>query len=175
MLSAPVFDFTAFFAAVDAERDRRSLSWYDVADELWEQSEQLNAARSDHPLCGGALGRLGDRGATSCQYALFMLRWLVRPPEDFLVGQPRQTGDTTLPCAGPDSRLRWDLLQLHAVLNRDRCERGMTWAQLAQELGCTSSRLTNLRTARLADLELTMRITQWLRRPAADFIHPASW
>lgn len=51
----------------------------------------------------------------------------------------------------------------------------MTWAQLAQELGCTPSRLTNLRTARMTDLELTMRITQWLRRPAADFIHPATW
>lgn len=119
MLSGSVFDFTAFCAAVDAERDRRSLSW--------------------------------------------------------LVGQPRQAGDTTLPCAGPDRRLRWDLLQLHEGLNRDRRERAMTWAQLAQELVCTPSRLTNLRTARMTDLELTMRITQFLRRPAADFIHPATW
>lgn len=103
MLSASVFDFTAFFAVVDAERDRRSLSWYDVAGELWEQSAQLNAARSDPPLCGGAVGRLGDRGATSCQYALFMLGWLARPPEDFLVGQPRQAGDTTRPLAGPSA------------------------------------------------------------------------
>jgi len=37
------------------------------------------------------------------------------------------------------------------------------------------SRLTNLRTARLADMDLAMRTTQWLRRPAAAFIHPAQW
>jgi hypothetical protein len=175
MSVAPVFDFTAFFASVDAERERRGLGWYEVADELWEQSEQLNAERDDHPLCGGAVGRLGARGATSCQYALFMLRWLGRTPEDFLTGPPRQTGDTTLPPTGPDRRLRWDLPQLHEALNQERSERGLTWAQLGQELGCTPGRLTNLRTARTADLELTMRITQWLRRPAADFIRPATW
>ena len=26
----------------------------------------------------------------------------------------------------------------------------------------------------MADMALTMRVTQWLRRPAAEFIHPAS-
>jgi len=175
MPGAPVFDFTAFVAAVDAEREHRGLGWYEVAHEVWEQSEQLNAERDDHPLCGGALGRLGRRGATSCQYALFLLRWLRRPPEDFLVGPPRQAGDTDLPPAGPDTRLRWNLALLHDALDQERRERGLTWAQLGQELGCTPGRLTNLRTARMADLELTMRITQWLRRPAADFIHPATW
>jgi hypothetical protein len=35
--------------------------------------------------------------------------------------------------------------------------------------------LTNLRTARLADMDLAMRTTQWLRQPAAAFIHAASW
>lgn len=172
---ASALDFAAFFAAVDGERQRRGLGWYDLADELWEQSDQLNAERDDHPICGGALGRLGDRGATSCQYALFMLRWLGRPPEDFLVGPPRQAGDTSLPPAGPDSRLRWDLQDLHEALNAERRERGLTWALLAEDLGCSPARLTNLRTARMADLELAMRITQWLQRPAADFIHPASW
>lgn len=171
----PAFDFVAFIAAVDTERRGRGLSWYDLADELWKQSEQLNAERDDHPLCGGAVGRMGDRGATSCQYATFIFRWLSRPPEDFLVGAPRQVGDTALPQAGPDRRLRWDLAALHRALNEERCARQLTWAQLAQELGCTPSRLTNLRTARLADLELTMRTTQWLQRPAADFIHPAAW
>jgi hypothetical protein len=35
--------------------------------------------------------------------------------------------------------------------------------------------LTNLRTARFADMDLAMRITQWLGQPAAAFIHPAQW
>ncbi len=46
---------------------------------------------------------------------------------------------------------------------------------LAAELGCTPARLTNLRTARLADMDLALRVTQWLGRPAAAFIHPSRW
>lgn len=170
-----MFDCDAFFGALDAQRRDRALGWYELAEELWEQSADLNARRTDHPLCGGAVARLQQRGATSCQYALFMLRWLGRAPEDFLTGPVVEVGDVRLPAAGPDHRLRWDLNQVHSALNERRRERGLTWADLARELGCTPSRLTNLRTARLADMDLAMRVTQWLGRPAAAFIHPARW
>lgn len=168
------FDFAAFVGAVNEARRDRDMGWYDVAGALWDQSAQLNAERDDHPLCGGALSRLGARGETSCQYALFLLRWLGRAPEEFLTGPARDVGDVQLPDPGPDSRLRWDLAQLHAALNQERQRQGLTWAGLAEQIGCTASRLTNLRTARMADLALTMRVTQWLRRPAAEFIHAAS-
>jgi len=171
----PHFDFDAFTAALDGRRRELGLGWYDLADELWEQSADLNAQRMDHPLCGGAVSRLPARGATSCQYGLFMLRWLGRPPEDFLTGTVIDVGDTRLPDAGPDRRLRWDLPELYVALNRRRQRCGLSWAQLAHEIHCTPGRLTNLRTARLADLDLAMRVTQWLGRPAADFIHPADW
>ena len=167
------FDFAAFFAAVDDARRDRNMGWYDLADELWDQSAELNVERDDHPLCGGAVSRLGARGETSCQYALYLLRWLGRAPEEFLTGPALDVGDVRLPDAGPDSRLRWDLGQLHAALNDERRRQGLTWAPLAGQIGCTSGRLTNLRTARTADMALTMRVTQWLRRPAAEFIHPA--
>jgi hypothetical protein len=104
-----------------------------------------------------------------------MLRWLGRAPEEFLIGNVVDVGDTCLPQAGPDSRLRWDLSRLHAALNEQRQQRGLVWAELARTLGCTSSRLTNLRTARQADMGLVMRVTQWLERPAADFIDAAQW
>ena len=104
-----------------------------------------------------------------------MLRWLGRAPEEFLTGPVADVGDTRLPEPGLDSRLRWDLSQLHAALNAQRQERGLAWADLADKLGCTPSRLTNLRTARQADLGLVMRVTQWLEQPAAKFIHAAQW
>lgn len=176
MLTLPVFDCDALFNALDGQRRDREMSWYELADELWEQSSDLNAQRTgDHPLCGGAVQRLQTRGATSCQYALFMLRWLHRAPEDFLAGSVRDVGDVRLPNPGTDRRLRWDLNQLHTALNEQRQKQGLTWADLAQELDCTPARLTNLRTARLADMDLTMRVTQWLQQPAAAFIHPAEW
>lgn len=37
------FDCAAFFAALDAEREVRGLGWYELADELWDQSAALNA------------------------------------------------------------------------------------------------------------------------------------
>jgi hypothetical protein len=176
MRALPVFDCGALFDALDVERRERDMGWYELADELWEQSSDLNAERSgDHPLCGGAVQRLRERDATSCQYALFMLRWLHRSPEDFLAGPVLDVGDVRLPEVGADSRLRWDLSQLHAALNERRQQLRLTWAELAAELDCTPSRLTNLRSARLADMSLVMRITQWLGRPAAAFIHPARW
>jgi hypothetical protein len=115
------------------------------------------------------------RASMSCQYALIILRWIRRAPEEFLTGPVVAVGDVRLPEAGPDSRLRWDLSQVHAALNERRRERELTWAALAEELNCTPSRLTNLRTARLADMDLTMRVTQWIEQPAARFVHPAQW
>jgi hypothetical protein len=172
----PAFDCGALFAALDAQRRQRELDWFALANELWQQSSALNAQRpDDHPLCGGAVSRLGKRGTTSCQYALFMLRWLDRAPEDFLSGPVVDVGDVALPNAGTDSRLRWNLRELHAALDEERRRRNLTWAELADELGCTPARLTNLKTARLADMDLAMRVTQWLARPAAEFIRPAQW
>ena len=176
MRRLPDFDCGALFDALDAQRRERGLGWYELADELWQESSELNAQRGDdHPLCGGAIQRLQGRGATSCQYALFMLRWLHRSPEDFLIGPVLEVGDVRLPEAGTDSRLRWDLNQLHTALNARRRQQDLTWADLAATLDCTPSRLTNLRTGRLADMGLALRITQWLRQPAAAYIHPARW
>ena len=48
----------------------------------------------------------------------------------------------------------------------------MTWIALAGSPG----QLTGLRTAKYATtMDLAMRITQWLGRPAADFVYPAAW
>jgi hypothetical protein len=171
----PTFDCEGLYDALDDERKRSGLGWYELAEALWDQSAALNAELSDHPLCGGAVSRQKSRGSTSCQYAMFMLRWLGRTPEEFLTGEVVDVGDTRLPEAGLGYRLRWDLPELHAELNKERGRRGLTWATLANTIGCTPSRLTNLRSARIADMDLVMRVVQWLGRPAATFIHPARW
>lgn len=175
MRTLPVFDCGALMKALDAQRAECELGWNALADELWLQSADLNAELSDHCLCPGALIRTVTRGAMSCQYALIILRWINRAPEDFLTGPVVDVGDVRLPAAGPDRRLRWDLSELHTALDARRRDRGLTWVALGTELNCTPSRLTNLRTARLADMDLTMRTTQWLERPAAAFVHPARW
>jgi hypothetical protein len=176
MQDLPVFDYGSMIAALDARRAEHGLDWNELAAELWGQSADLNARLADNCLCPGALVRNAKRrGPMTCQYALVILRWINRAPEDFLTGPVVDVGDARLPEAGPDARLRWDLNQLYTALGEHRRDQQLSWAALAEQLDCTPNRLTNLRTARLADLELTMRITQRLAHPAAKFIHPAQW
>src|SRR3954447_4218810 len=169
------FDGEKLIRALDEKRSARGLTWTALAVELWEQSADLNARLGGDALCPGALYRTSLRGTMSCQYALPLLRWIGRPPEDFLLGEAADVGDAGLTDPGPDRRLRWDLAELHAALDRRRQDRGLTWIALGVELDCTPNRLTNLKTARLADMGLVMRITQWLGEPAARYVHPTDW
>jgi hypothetical protein len=169
------FDGEALIHALDERRRERGLTWTRLADELWWQTDELNIRLGGDALCPGALYRTSLRATMSCQYALPLLRWLGRDPEDFLDGPVVVAGDTALPVAGSDRRLRWELPELYAALDERRRELELTWTALAARLGCTPSRLTNLRTARLADMGLVMQLTQWLGAPAARFIHATDW
>jgi hypothetical protein len=102
------FDGVALFAAPDDRRDELGLSWPGVAREIWALSAKLDAKRKDHPIAAATLTRIGRRGGTSCQHALFILRWWDRIPESFRTGQGGAYG-APLPTAGEDRRLRWNL------------------------------------------------------------------
>lgn len=170
------FDVAALFDALDAQRLQRGLSWKGVADELWALSADLNERRSDHPIAPATLTGMRERRATSCQHALFMLRWLGRTPESFLGDAEGRVTGAPLPAAEPDRRLRWNLGVLYEALDAERRSQQLTWRQLAVILRCRPNQLTGLRTARFAtNMSLAMRIVQWLGRPAADFVYPARW
>jgi hypothetical protein len=174
---APKAEFSVeeLYQALDEQRLSRNLSWRQVADEIWDLSKELNDRRRDHPISPSTLSGMRERRATSCQHALFMFRWLRRTPESFLHGEI-SSADSTLPDVGPDRRLRWNLKKLYEAMNDQRGERELTWKELATILRCTPSQLTGLRTAKFATgVRLAMRITQWLGRPASDFIYAARW
>lgn len=176
------FDGLALHAALDARRAEDGLSWPGVARELWDLSSELNAQRGDHPISPATLTAMVRRGGdTSCQHALFMLRWLDRMPEDFLTGELRVAG-RPLPAVGPDRRLRWHLHTragrpqdgLFEAMDAARRDNGLSWPELAQLLQTTPSQLGGMRTARFAvGMRVAMKVTQWLERPAADFVYPA--
>jgi hypothetical protein len=170
------FDAVGLFEALEAKRHERALSWRQVADEIWQQSAVLNNRRQDHPISPSTIMGVAKRKDTSCQHALFMLRWLAATPESFVSGAAGGPRDVRLPAAGPDRRLRWNLKALHGALDAQRRVRRLTWARIASECRCTPSQLTGLRTARFATgMGTAMRVTAWLDRPAADFIHAAQW
>lgn len=179
----PEFDGFALFEALDVEREERGLSWPKVARQMWELSADLNARRGDHPISPTTITGVSKRGDTSCQHALCMLRWLDRSPESFLRGSTTVAAGA-LPTAGPDRRLRWNLHEsprwpapgLYEAINARRDSDALTWSELARRLRCSPHQLSGLRTARYAKwMTLAMRLTQWLKRPAADFIYAADW
>jgi len=170
------FDSLALFQALDDKRSAIGLSWRQVADEIWDLSAALNARRNDHPISPSTIIGIAKRGGTSCQHALFFLRWLGRTPESFLTTPAGREIEGTMPAVDSHRRLRWDLVKLYEALNARGLEMELTWPQLADTLQCTPSQMTGLRTARFATgMNTAMRIVQWLEQPAADFIYPAKW
>jgi hypothetical protein len=171
------FSVVALHEALDQKRSDLGLSWSAVAAQLWEMSAELNARRpADHPISPSTLTSMATKPRISCQHALFMLRWLDRSPESFLRPPPDDHGQFTLPAVDSGHRLRWSLKRLHGALDDERRAEHLTWAALASAIGCSPGQLTGLRTARFAtNMDLAMRITQWLQRPAADFVYAASW
>ena len=170
------FDAAALYLALDAHRTELGLTWKGVADQIWAMSSDLNELRTDHPISPSTLTGMAKKPRTSCQHALFMLRWLGRTPESFLRNSSADDVRFALPEAGPDRRLRWSLEALYTTMEEKRRQEGLTWPGLAGILGCSPNQLTSLRTAKFATgMDLAMRIVQWLGRPAADFVYLATW
>jgi hypothetical protein len=171
------FDAVALHAALDAQRLEKGMTWRETANAIWNQSAELNRRRPAHPISPSTLTGIAQRGDTTCQHALFFLRWLGRTPESFIAEPRYDPGRAAeLPAAGPNRTLRWDLAALYDALNARRIEQRLTWKALATHLHATEHQLTGIRTARYAiGMKLAMRIVQWLERPASAFIYAAEW
>ena len=90
MVGEPVFDGASLVTALDARRDELSPEWSAVVDALTQQSRELRTVLNDHAVYSGALVRTVKRGSMSSQYAVMLLQWLGRAPEEFLTGQRAQ-------------------------------------------------------------------------------------
>ena len=116
------------------------------------------------------------RSVTSA-VVLQVLRWLRRTPESFLVGRdPAPPPGEALPDAGPSQILRFDTAALHVALDAKRRQRDMAWSEVAKGrcLASPSSMLTNLAKGPLIGFPRVMTLTQWLGRPASDFVRARS-
>jgi hypothetical protein len=170
------FEAGALFEALDHQRVERAMSWRQVAEAIWAQSSELNDRRNDHPIAIETITAMRRRDNISCQHALFMLRWIGRAPEEFIAEPVPGSAGVGFPLVGADRRLRWNLGSLYDAMNDHRRDKRLTWKSLADLLGCTQSQLTGIKTARFAiGMRLAMRITQWLARPAAEFVYAARW
>jgi hypothetical protein len=171
------FDALALYAALDAQRLAKGMSWRQAADDIWNQSAELNRRRPAHAISPSTLTGIAKRGDTTCQHALFFLRWLGRTPESFIAAPGYDPGASAqLPSVGPDRTLRWNLAALYDAMNTKRVEQQLTWKELATRVHASEHQLRGIRTARYAiGIKLAIRIVQWLEQPASAFIYAAEW
>lgn len=65
--------------------------------------------------------------------------------------------------------LRVDVRSLHAALDRTRESRGLSWRQLAKEIGVSASTISRMANNLKPDVTAFAAMTTWLRMPAEDF------
>ena len=163
------FDLRALWDALDRERRSRDLSWTAVAREV---DRFVTVGR---PIAASTIAGLKHRAVGEGDGLLQMILWLRRTPESFVP----DLGDSDaerfqLPRVAADQILRWDTAALHAALNAQRRARGLTWKQVADEVGqCTPRMLTSLANGGRIGFPGVMRLVRWLGKPAAHFTRAA--
>jgi len=164
----PRFDMKRLHATLDAERRARGLSWDALTDEINKPFEGTPSIPISVATIRGMPGKRSVTGAVVLQ----ILRWLHRAPESFLAGGNfAQETKETLPEPGPSRILRFDTMALYRALDAARRRQELSWHALARELpGFTENTLMNLSTGPLIGFPRVMVLTQWLQRPAADFV-----
>ena len=63
-----------------------------------------------------------------------------------------------------------DVAALHAALDSTRNTRGLSWRQLAKELGVSPSTISRMANGLRPDVTAFAAMTTWLNMPADDFI-----
>jgi uncharacterized protein YfiM (DUF2279 family) len=167
------FDLGALYAALDAQREARGLSWEATAREINRSFEGVTTAR---PLSASTMTGIRRRSVVEGNCVLLMLEWLGRTPESFIPNHPAPTtAETALPSTDNNRILRWNPPALHAALDARRQARGMTWRQVAADIGgVTPAMLTGLAVARHVGFPRVMRLVTWVEQPAARFTAPRS-
>lgn len=165
------FSLVALFEALDGQRVQRGLSWAGVAREVSARFPGTSRVVAPSTITG-----VRTRATVEGDGVLQMLLWLERSPESFMAGHPL-AGDPAARLVDPGDGhvLRWDAVALHAALDEARADRGLGWAEVAAEVGCSPSNLSGLSRGGRVTLPFVMRPVTWLARPAATFTHATPW
>jgi len=169
------FDIAALHSAIDEQRTRRKLSWKAVAIEVNHTGERL----AIHPISPSTISGLKNkRWGVEGDGVLQMLLWLDRSPETFVPGHPGAAHpDAQLPRLSGELILRFDVPLIYRKLDALRASRGLSWAQVADEIGglFNAERLKNMRNQQRTGFPHVMRLARWLHCPAAALTRTARW
>ena len=166
-MKADDFDLSALFQALNAQRQSRGLTWAQVSGEI----NDVGPIVRRHPIASSTITGLRTKRLAEGDGVLQMLRWLGRAPESFMLGLPEPLAAASLPAAERRQVLRFDTRKLHESLDERRRSRGLSWPDLEAETGVAASHMRGLKKGGRTAFPGVMRLTRWLRQPAAAFIH----
>ena len=168
------FDLKVLYNALDAQRQARRLTWAGAMREITGQTER----RIPRSVATSTIRTLANKPVAEADGVLSMLRWLNRAPESFVHGHPQfGAAGFTHPPLRAHQCLRFHAQTIYARLDDERQCRGLTWKQVAGELGWffSASGLTRLKNGGRVGFPHIMRIAAWLNRPAADLMRASDW
>ena len=166
------FSIALLRGALDAERERRRLSWAAATRQINRQDQ---GCVWKHPIAVSSVSKIGQNksGMAEGDGVLQMLLWLNRSPESFVLPKVKAAGSAmyALPTPVGNQILRWDTAALHAALDRKRAEMGVSWSDVASAIGddCTAGGLMRLSKGGRTCFPPVMRLVLWVGRPAAEF------
>jgi len=158
---APRFDLRQLFAALDAQRRLKGLSWSGALREIRRGSKR--------GLSLSTLKGIGAKSFAEGDGVLQMLRWLGRTPESFVRGRPEEPG-AALPDIPLSKILRFDTRKLYLAIAAERDRRTLTWPKVAAETGWSVPALMHLSRGGRTGFPHVMRLFAWLKLPASRFI-----
>jgi hypothetical protein len=159
------FDVAALAEALDARRCELGLTWQELAIRATDRPSR----RSDRRIAASTFKGMSRRSSVRDTVVLQALRWLGRTPESLVPGL-REAPEHALPDSDT-GRPALDTRAIYLAVNDRRARQGLTWTDVAGELGpgFSPGMLTRLAGDTGIGFPRVMRIVQWLARPVAEF------
>jgi hypothetical protein len=144
-------DGVALYAALDAQRETRGISWQHVARETGVATSTLQRTKLNGPM--------------ETDGVLSMAKWVGRPLEEFILGYEGKGGKQ--PAV---AQYRFSCKALYAALDTERRARKMTWVEVGQEVGgLPPGMLTRLAKGGRIGVHVMINAVGWLGRTVASF------
>lgn len=158
----PCLDVDALQRALDAERITRGMTWTAVAGEVHYSVPSMRT--------------MTTRAHIEADAVVLILQWLQRRCDDFVVYPNSGTAQRTKRAAIapiPSLYARFDTIALHTALDQTRQKRGLTWGDVADELGVTTGVIDRFTKGGRTNANLMVAAAAWADKSVEALLQPS--